>query len=257
MTGPVRVLVVVAHPDDETFGCRSLLLHAARSGAHTAVVCATRGEAGAVEPGVDVPDGIGALREAELRDAALELGVTDVDLLDFEDSGMEGEPAPGTLCGAPHEDVTEAVLAALERHRPDLVVTLDGSDGHRDHLRLRGIVEQLLVETPTAVYLHCLPRSLMHEWVRFHAGDDDAAAYVELPDIGTPDEELTTVIDTAEHLAVRETAIALHRSQRSPFEGLPDPLRHAFLGREHLIRVNPPWPGGPLERDLRLGRAAT
>ena len=41
-----RLQVVVAHPDDETFGCGSMLLHAAGSGAETAVVCATRGEEG-------------------------------------------------------------------------------------------------------------------------------------------------------------------------------------------------------------------
>ena len=56
-TAPTRphVLVVVAHPDDETFGCGSLLLHAAAAGARTSVLCATRGEAGNVAPGVRVP----------------------------------------------------------------------------------------------------------------------------------------------------------------------------------------------------------
>lgn len=71
-----------------------------------------------------------------------------------------------------------------------------------------------------------------------------------MPEIGTADEELTTILDTETHLADREAAIAVHRSQRSPFEGLPDDLRRAFLGREHLVRVNPAWPGGPVEHDL-------
>ncbi len=248
-----RLLVLVAHPDDETFGCGSLLLHAAGAGAHTVVTCLTRGEAGEIEPGVAAPHGVGALREGELRAAAGALGVGEVEVLDFTDSGMDGEPAPRTLCGAPIEEVSDAVRAALGRHRPDLVVTLDGSDGHRDHLRLRGVVERLLAGTPTPVYLHGLPRSLMHRWVRHHAGAADVAAYTELPEIGTPDEELTTVLDTGEHLAAREAAIALHRSQRSPFAGLPDDLRRAFLGREHLIRVNPPWPGGPVEHELSIG----
>ena len=46
-----RLMVVVAHPDDESFGCGSTLLHAAAAGARTAVVCATRGEAGEPAPG--------------------------------------------------------------------------------------------------------------------------------------------------------------------------------------------------------------
>ena len=71
-----RVTVVVAHPDDETFGCGSILLHAAAAGARTTVVCATRGEAGGVAAGVHVPTGgIAALREDELHSAARALGV--------------------------------------------------------------------------------------------------------------------------------------------------------------------------------------
>jgi len=242
--------VVVAHPDDETFGCGSLLLYAAARGAHTVVVCATRGEAGEVEDGVDAPFGVAALRETELRAAARLLGVAEVEVLDFVDSGMDGEPDPDALCGAPVDQVSGAVAAAIDRHRPDVVVTLDGGDGHRDHLRIRSVVEELFASTSIPVYLHALPRTLMHAWVRHHAGDADVAAYTELPEIGTADEELTTILDTETHLTDREAAIAIHRSQRSPFEGLPDELRRAFLGREHLIRVNPPWPGGPVEHDL-------
>ncbi len=258
MTAPsrARVLVVVAHPDDETFGCGSLLLHAAATGAHTVVICATRGEAGEVRAGADLSGGVGALREAELHAAARALGVAEVELLGFEDSGMDGEPAPGTLCGAADDEVTKAVRSAIERHHPDVVVTLDGSDGHRDHLRLRTVVERIIAGSSAVLYLHCLPRSLMHDWVRHHAGDQDAAAYTQLPDIGTPDDQITTVLDTQAHLGAREAAIALHRSQSSPFDGLPDGLRRAFLGHEHLIRVNPAWAGGSIEHELQgLGQA--
>ena len=91
-----RLMVVVAHPDDETFGCGSLLLHASAAGAITEVVCATRGEAGEVAPGVRLPHGgLGPLREAELREAARLLGVRRVELLAFGDSGMDGEVGPG------------------------------------------------------------------------------------------------------------------------------------------------------------------
>jgi N-acetyl-1-D-myo-inositol-2-amino-2-deoxy-alpha-D-glucopyranoside deacetylase len=61
-------MAVVAHPDDETFGCGSLLLHAAARGMATAVVCATRGEAGEIAPGVDASAaGLGELRARTRR----------------------------------------------------------------------------------------------------------------------------------------------------------------------------------------------
>jgi LmbE family N-acetylglucosaminyl deacetylase len=243
--------VVVAHPDDETFGCGSLLMHAAARGVRTVVVCATRGEAGEVETDVPVPAaGLGELRESELRAAAAALGVADVELLLFADSGLTGDAGPETLAGAPVPAVEAAVLAALDRHAPDVVVTLDGSDGHRDHVRVRDVVTGLLVGTGTPVYLQCLPRSLMHAWVRHHAADEGKAAYVELPEIGTPDEELTTILDTSVFLDRRHAAIALHRSQQSPFDGLPEDVQRAWLGREHLVRLNPPWEGGPQETEL-------
>jgi len=58
------------------------------------------------------------------------------------------------------------------------------------------------------------------------------------------------VIDSSAHFSVREAAIALHHSQASPFDGLPAELKRAFLAAGHLTRVNPPWAGGPLERDI-------
>ena len=93
------------------------------------------------------------------------------------------------------------------------MVTLDGSDGHRDHVRVRDVVTGLLAGTETSVYLQCLPRSLMRAWARHHAADEEKAAYTSQLDIGTPDEDLTTLVDTSAFLARRREAIALHRSQ--------------------------------------------
>lgn len=246
-----RLLVLVAHPDDETFGCGSILLRAAAAGAHTTVVCATRGEAGGVASGVTLPpEGLGALRARELYDAAHRLRVDEVELLGFADSGMDGEPPPGSLCAAPPDEVQKAVAEALGRYRPDVVVTLSADEGHRDHARVRDATIAALAGTGTRLYLLALPRSLMREWVRLRTGDQDAAAYTRLPEIGTPDDEITTRLDSAAHLAEREAAIRAHASQVSPFEGLPDDLRRRFLTVDHLVRLTPPWTGGPFETDL-------
>lgn len=251
--GPPRLLAVVAHPDDETFGCGSLLLHAAADGMTTSVLCATRGEAGEAADGTP-PERLADVRESETRAAAEVLGVTRVDLLDFGDSGMSGPPAATSLVGAPLDAVRDRVRAHLEATRPHLVVTLDGSDGHRDHARIR---DATLAAVDAAdwrvgrVYLHGLAQSLMRRWVEHMAATDPSWEHLRGEVPGTPEEDVTTVLDTSPHLAQRERAIRRHASQRSPYEGLPRDLREAFLSREVLRRVRPEWTGGPVEQSLR------
>jgi len=246
----MRVQVIVAHPDDETFGCGSLILWAKAAGATVAVACATRGEAGATdsEPGLDV----GALRESELHAAADVLGVDRVDLLGFRDSSMSGEPATGTLAAAPAPDVQAAVHRVVAAFAPDVLVTLDGSDGHRDHAVIRDAT--LAVADALAVpraYLVCLPRSLMQRWVEHARSTNPDIEHLDADtaQLGTPDDRITTVLPARPHLAVRELAIAQHASQRSPYAGLPDELYRAFLEDVHLRRMRPPWAGEGAEPD--------
>ncbi|HYO39174.1 MAG TPA: PIG-L family deacetylase [Nocardioidaceae bacterium] len=237
-----RLLVVVAHPDDETFGCGSLLLRAAAEGLVTGVCCATRGEAGEIAPGADVPGAdLGRVREDELRRAAALLGVTHVDLLGFEDSGMSGDPAPSALAAATPATVRESVRSAAQPFDPDVLVTLDASDGHRDHVVMRDATLGVGDQLGLPVYLHCLPRSLMQQWVDHMLRDrpetEHLAVREQLGELGTPDELVDVVLDQTDHLGARETAISAHRSQTSPFEGLPPELRRAFLGHDHLQRA--------------------
>lgn len=236
---PPRLLVVVAHPDDETFGCGSLLLHAAGEGWDTTVVCATRGEVGEPSPGTDLGDrSLGEVREQELRAAADVLRVARVALLDFVDSGMEGDPAPGTLCAADPADVTAAVRALAAEVDPDAIVSLDGADGHRDHARVRDASVAVAAERGVPAYLQALPRSLMTRWAaHMTEARPELEVYLKNAELGTPDEQVAVVLETDAHLEARERAIALHASQTSPFEGLPADLRRDFLTREHLVRA--------------------
>jgi LmbE family N-acetylglucosaminyl deacetylase len=254
-----RLLVTVAHPDDETFGCGSLLLHAAARGAHTCVCCATRGEEGEPAPGSDArAEELGLVRERELRAAAGVLGVDRVELLGYRDSGMQGAAGDGALVDAPLGEVAAAVRGVIDAVRPHVVVTLSADDGHRDHARIRDATmaaARAASWRPQRVYLHCLPRSLLRRWADRERlrRPDSPYVHVDAASLGTADEELTTVIDTSAHLAARRSAIACHRSQRSPYEGLPPDLERAFLGEDHLVRVAPTWTGGAVERDLLAG----
>jgi N-acetyl-1-D-myo-inositol-2-amino-2-deoxy-alpha-D-glucopyranoside deacetylase len=233
----MRTLVVIAHPDDESFGCGSVLARAASTGHETAVLCATRGEAG--ESRV-VTDDLAALREAELRTAAALLGVGEVRLLAYRDSGMDGEPEPGSLAAADPRAVAGDVQAVLDELRPDVVVTLDASDGHRDHAVMRDATLEAVdtaANPPAATYLWCLARSSMARWAEQLRAAGEGEAYLAFAELGTPDEEITLVVDATAELGARWAAIRAHASQPSPYDGLPPDLQLEFLAVDRLKLV--------------------
>jgi LmbE family N-acetylglucosaminyl deacetylase len=237
-----RWLVAVAHPDDESFGCGSVIARAAVLGADVTVACATRGEAGETLPGTTDCADLGTIREAELHRAAERLGAARVDLLGYRDSGFDGEPAPGTLCAAPVEDVARVLTRLVADLRPTVVVVLDGSDGHRDHLHVRAAVHAALPDLPEprpVVVEHCLPNALMRRWLGEMRSLRPDTPYQALDPatLGRPDAEITDVVDVSDVLDRREAAMAEHRSQASPFDGLSPELRRAFLSTDHFARL--------------------
>jgi LmbE family N-acetylglucosaminyl deacetylase len=224
---------VVAHPDDETFGCGSLIAQAVSAGARVTVVCATRGEAGE-----RIPDAatdhlpLGQVRERELRDAAAVLGVHAVELLNYADSGWDGPIAAGGLCAVPIDELADVLDDRLTQLAPDVVLILEGDDGHRDHHHVRAAVEMVFARRPSQVRLvwTCLSNRLMRLWIDEMRARQSETVYldIDLDSLGSPDAKLTP-IDVSEQVEVREQAIACHRSQSSPFDGLSAELRHAFL----------------------------
>ena len=224
----MKLLVTVAHPDDEAFGCGSVLAHAKARGVTAVVACATRGELGEPAPGSGVDASrLGEVREAELRAACELLGVERVEVLGWRDSGVDGEPAPGSLAAAPAAEVEAAVADVLDAERPDVVVTLDASDGHRDHAVVRDATLAAVRRAPVPAartYLWCLPASLLVPFT------GDAS-------LGTPDELITTVVDVAEHLDLRWRAMRAHASQVPPYDAMDPELQHAFLATDRLRLV--------------------
>jgi LmbE family N-acetylglucosaminyl deacetylase len=109
-----RALAVVAHPDDLEYGCAAAVAAWTDAGREVSYVLATRGEAG-----IDTldPATCGPLREREQRASAAVVGVTSVELLDHRDGVVEYGPA-----------LRRDIAAAIRRHRPELVITLN----HRD-----------------------------------------------------------------------------------------------------------------------------
>jgi len=250
----MKLLLIVAHPDDETFGCGSVLAHATASGLESVVVCATRGELGEVSgtlpPEVDADsldaDGLGRIREAELRTATSLLGAGRVELLGWRDSGVDGEPAQGSLAAAATSDVAAVLAYRIDGMWPDIVIVPHGSDGHRDHIAICDATLAALERCswrPARAYLWCLPRSLLAE-------------FTGVADLGTPDETITTVVDTHRFLDLRWQAMRAHATQRPPFEAMSPELQRRFLETDYLIRIDPPFDDDSLERDWIPRRTA-
>jgi LmbE family N-acetylglucosaminyl deacetylase len=140
--GAKRVLGVFAHPDDELL-ITGLLLRAKQDGAFTALVTATRGEAGRQTPVVARQKDLGEIREAELLKNGFALGVDEQEVWRYPD---------GDVPSVPLDELIGRVEAAIARYEPDLVVTFwpeSGATGHRDHMRV-GLAARTAVERGVA-----------------------------------------------------------------------------------------------------------
>lgn len=251
------LLVVVAHPDDESFGCGALIASAAQAGIRVVVCCASRGERGEDASGRQLTGAeLGRAREAELRESARLLGASAVELLDLADSGWDGEADPGSIV-AERGRLGAALDDVLRRHRPGVVVTLDptGSDGHRDHAAVGQATTEAfdrVVDWPASLYHWCLPHSLMDAWSREIATRDPDSVYLET-ELGRADADVTTVLDGQAALDLVWQAIGAHRTQASPYEGISPALVERFVRFDYLVRQRPAWPvPGAAQEDALL-----
>jgi LmbE family N-acetylglucosaminyl deacetylase len=249
------MLVVVAHPDDETFGTGSVIAHTAVRGHEVSVCCATRGEAGEDTSGTtSSPSELAATREGELRAAATALGASRVVLLEFADSDMEGPMPPNALSAVPVEAVASAVADVIARLEPDVVVTLDPGSvaDHRDHQRIgeaTTIAFAQAAKDGARLYYWTLALSVVKRWQQEMKDLGLLPQYVEI-DLGRPDAEMTTVLAGEDVLETRWAGVAEHRTQTSPFASVSPEVQRDLLVTSHLVRVVPPWDGGPIETSI-------
>jgi LmbE family N-acetylglucosaminyl deacetylase len=125
-----RILLIFAHPDDESFATAGLARQYADGGAEIALVTATRGDAGRLgDPPLCSREELPGRRELELREAAGILGIRHVHVLDYLDK---------SLSDARPEKIREELIGFIRVYRPQLVVTFDpnGVNGHLDHIAI-------------------------------------------------------------------------------------------------------------------------
>ncbi|MCD6424321.1 MAG: PIG-L family deacetylase [Anaerolineales bacterium] len=134
------ILSVLAHPDDESFGMGGTLAKYAASGVDVHLICATRGEAGEVDPEyLEGYSSIANLRVHELNCAVKELGIEPVRMLKYRDSGMTGSADnqhPQALINASLDQVAGEIADTIREIKPQVVLTFDPIGGYRhpDHI---------------------------------------------------------------------------------------------------------------------------
>lgn len=124
------LLFIFAHPDDESFSAAGTASRYADEGVRLTLVTATRGDKGKCgEPPVCRPEELARVREAELREAARLIGISDVRVLDYRDR---------ELAAAPAEEMRAALVRSIREARPQVVVTFDphGVNLHPDHVAI-------------------------------------------------------------------------------------------------------------------------
>src|ERR1700685_2890944 len=207
---PLTLMAVHAHPDDEALGTGGILARYADEGVRTVLVTCTNGELGdapgGIKPGDPAHDEsvVVPLRRHELEASCRALGISDLELLGYHDSGMEGwaqNEAPGSFWNTPVAEAGHRLAELMRHYRPQVVITYDehGFYGHPDHIQANRVtmVAADTTEIPAKVYYTAVPRSALAglaEVLREH-GSEPPVAIDEQPDFGTPDELITTYID--------------------------------------------------------------
>ena len=284
-----RMVLVHAHPDDETIGTGTTMARYAADGAHVCLVTCTLGEEGEIVVDdlahlrADGRDGLGEHRISELDEACRILGVTDHRFLGgagrWRDSGMMGEPTndvPHCFWQADLDIAAGELVRILREVRPQVVVTYDenGAYGHPDHIQAHRVAVAAFDAagdpdrfpdagppwTPSKLYYTAVPKSVLEAGFEyFKATGDDFFAGVETPEglpFGVPDEVITTTIRASDLTDLKMAAMRAHRSQiaaGSLFFALPDEVARESWGHEHYILMRGDLgPTGPDGRETDL-----
>ncbi|MFF1692187.1 PIG-L family deacetylase [Streptomyces sp. NPDC058257] len=270
---PLTLMAVHAHPDDEATGTGGVLARYAAEGIRTVLVTCTDGGCGdgpggvkPGEPGHD-PAAVALMRRQELEASCEVLKVSDLEMLDYADSGMIGWPsndAPGSFWRTPVEEGAARLAELMRHYRPDVVVTYDenGFYGHPDHIQAHRITMAALEMTALTpkVYWTTMPRSAMQQFgeTMRELGDmpePDPAEAAAMAEIGLPDDEITTWVDTTAFSGQKFDALAAHASQGENifFLKMGKERFGELMGMETFVRVKDATGAPASEDDLFAG----
>ena len=268
---PRRLLLVHAHPDDETIGTGATMARYAAEGALVTLVTCTLGEEGEIlvpeleHLASDKDDGLGQHRIGELAAACEALRVTDHRFLGgpgrWRDSGMIGTPQndrPDVFWQADFTEAVRDLVGTVREVRPQVVVTYDerGGYGHPDHIQAHRVATAAfdaagdptyapeLGETWRAskLYHSAFPKSVLQAGIdQLKASGQTNFFGVDSADdlpFGIPDEAVTTEIDARDQLDAKVAAMRAHKTQIAvdgPFFALSNNVGHRAMGVEYYV----------------------
>lgn len=230
MAHRLKLLCILAHPDDESMGTGGILAKYAAEGVATYLITATAGQKGwqgapADDPG---PVALGQIRERELMAAGEALGLHEINLLDYQD---------GELDQADAEQVISDLVFHIRRIRPQVVVTFDptGYYGHPDHIAISQFTTAAVAAASDRRYAptFALPAHRVEKLYYLAPNAEQQAIFQRAfgPLVMTidgedrratpwPDWAITTRVDTSAYWRQVWDAIACHRSQLPGYETL-------------------------------------
>ncbi len=268
-----RLLLVHAHPDDETIGSGVTMAKYVAEGAQVTLVTCTLGDEGEIlvpeleHLAADKDDKLASHRFIELKNAMDALGVTDWRILGgphaYRDSGMMGTPPNDRADVFWRADLLEAarhLVAIIRAERPQVLITYDdfGGYGHPDHIQAHRVAmyASVLAAAPSfapdlglpwdiqKIYWTAFPISVMRQGIEMLKASGDTSSFTaqdpdELP-FACDDALVTTVIDAPEFAQHKVNAMRAHATQISTQDGffaLSNNLGVEVMGTEYYRLV--------------------
>jgi len=262
----LRLLAVLAHPDDESLGIGGTLAYYADQGVETYLVCATRGERGWTGPADQDPGlkALGELRTHELQGAARTLGVCEVNFLDYIDGDLDqAEPVEAIARIAGH----------VRRIRPQVVVTFDptGTYGHPDHVAICQFTTAALVNAADPgyilpgglpayrvdkLYYYIVSPSQLDDWLRYFGEINMTVDGITRTIAPVPAWSIHASVDASAYWQQVWQAIGHHRSQIPDYDTkeIPPEAHQRLWGLQEFWRIYSTVNGGrEQETDLFAG----
>ena len=249
---PRRMLLVHAHPDDETIGSGATMAKYVSEGAHITLVTCTRGEEGEIlldehsHRAAHHDDTLGEHREIELANAMRVLGVTDHRYLGeagrYRDSGMMGtadNDDPDSFWRADLLAAATDLVGVIREVRPQVLVTYDefGGYGHPDHIQAHRVATYAtsLAAAPSfkpelgeawsiaKVYWGAFPKSFVREGIEAlkAAGESNEFTAMNPDDLpfAVEDDVITTAVHAEDFGELKMDAMREHATQISVEDG--------------------------------------